>query len=104
MRNGNNSSGRSAAASTGIYPERMTPGKDATRKDNWIRVTMLGCCREVGRAAFLLSTPNSKVLIDCGEKPVQPERDSLPLCPRDPPACRAGMQSYSRTPISTTVH
>ena len=30
---------------------------------------MLGCCREVGRAAFLLSTPESRILIDCGEKP-----------------------------------
>jgi hypothetical protein len=43
--------------------------RDVTSKDHWVRVTMLGCCREVGRAAFLLSTPESKVLIDCGEKP-----------------------------------
>jgi KH/beta-lactamase-domain protein len=43
--------------------------RDITSKDQWVRVTMLGCCREVGRAAFLLSTPESKVLIDCGEKP-----------------------------------
>jgi KH/beta-lactamase-domain protein len=43
--------------------------RDVTSKDQWVRVTMLGCCREVGRAAFLLSTPESKVLIDCGEKP-----------------------------------
>jgi len=43
--------------------------RDATAKDQWVRVTTLGCCREVGRAAFLLSTPESKVLIDCGEKP-----------------------------------
>jgi len=43
--------------------------KDASKKDQWLRVTTLGCCREVGRAAFLLSTPDSRVLIDCGEKP-----------------------------------
>lgn len=43
--------------------------RDVTSKDKWVRVTTLGCCREVGRAAFLLSTPESKVLIDCGEKP-----------------------------------
>ena len=43
--------------------------RDISQKDPWIRVTTLGCCREVGRAAFLLSTPDSKVLIDCGEKP-----------------------------------
>jgi len=43
--------------------------RDVTSKDKWVRVTTLGCCREVGRAAFLLSTPESKILIDCGEKP-----------------------------------
>lgn len=43
--------------------------REITNKDQWVRVTTLGCCREVGRAAFLLSTPESKVLIDCGEKP-----------------------------------
>lgn len=43
--------------------------QDVISRDQWVRVTMLGCCREVGRAAFLLSTPESKVLIDCGEKP-----------------------------------
>ncbi|MCQ8893762.1 MAG: beta-CASP ribonuclease aCPSF1 [Methanolinea sp.] len=43
--------------------------RDVTARDQWVRVTMLGCCREVGRAAFLLSTPESRILIDCGEKP-----------------------------------
>ncbi|MDD1718299.1 MAG: beta-CASP ribonuclease aCPSF1 [Methanoregulaceae archaeon] len=43
--------------------------QDVMSKDQWARVSMLGCCREVGRAAFLLSTPNSRILIDCGEKP-----------------------------------
>jgi KH/beta-lactamase-domain protein len=43
--------------------------RDVTSKDQWVRVTMLGCCREVGRAAFLLSTPESRILVDCGEKP-----------------------------------
>jgi len=43
--------------------------RDVIAKDQWIRITMLGCCREVGRAAFLLSTPESRVLIDCGDNP-----------------------------------
>ena len=43
--------------------------RDILAKDQWVRVTTLGCCREVGRAAFLLSTPESRILIDCGEKP-----------------------------------
>ncbi|MEN6610040.1 MAG: beta-CASP ribonuclease aCPSF1 [Methanoregulaceae archaeon] len=43
--------------------------RDIINKDQWVRVTTLGCCREVGRAAFLLTTPSSRILIDCGEKP-----------------------------------
>ena len=35
----------------------------------WVRVTTLGCCREVGRASFILSTPESRILVDCGDKP-----------------------------------
>jgi arCOG00543 universal archaeal KH-domain/beta-lactamase-domain protein len=37
--------------------------------DEYVRVSTLGCCREVGRAAFILSTPETRVLIDCGDKP-----------------------------------
>ncbi|PSQ39647.1 beta-CASP ribonuclease aCPSF1 [Halobacteriales archaeon SW_5_70_135] len=37
--------------------------------EQWVRITTLGCCREVGRAAFLLSTAETRVLIDCGDKP-----------------------------------
>ena len=37
--------------------------------DEWVRVTTLGCCREVGRAAFIVSTPETRVLVDCGDKP-----------------------------------
>ncbi|MFD1589341.1 beta-CASP ribonuclease aCPSF1 [Halorientalis brevis] len=42
-----------------------TPSQDT----EWVRVTTLGCCREVGRASFILSTPETRVLIDCGDKP-----------------------------------
>ncbi|WP_096390910.1 beta-CASP ribonuclease aCPSF1 [Halopenitus persicus] len=37
--------------------------------DEWVRITTLGCCREVGRAAFILNTPETRILIDCGDKP-----------------------------------
>jgi len=40
--------------------------QEVTAKDKWVRVTALGGCREVGRSCFLLSTPETKVLIDCG--------------------------------------
>ncbi|MGB9986303.1 beta-CASP ribonuclease aCPSF1 [Salarchaeum japonicum] len=37
--------------------------------DEYVRITTLGCCREVGRASFILSTPDTRILIDCGDKP-----------------------------------
>ncbi len=39
---------------------------EVSSKDKWVRVTALGGCREVGRSCFMLSTPETKVLIDCG--------------------------------------
>jgi hypothetical protein len=40
--------------------------KDVTSKHQWIRLTSLGGCREVGRSSLILSTPETRVLIDCG--------------------------------------
>ncbi|MFB6109817.1 MAG: beta-CASP ribonuclease aCPSF1 [Halodesulfurarchaeum sp.] len=37
--------------------------------EEWVRITTLGCSREVGRAAFILSTPETRILIDSGDKP-----------------------------------
>jgi KH/beta-lactamase-domain protein len=37
-----------------------------TSKEQWIRITTLGGCKEVGRSSFLLSTPETRILIDCG--------------------------------------
>jgi len=43
--------------------------RDTRRDEDWVRVTTLGCSREVGRAAFILHTANSRILVDCGDKP-----------------------------------
>jgi KH/beta-lactamase-domain protein len=43
--------------------------REQTESTEWVRVTTLGCCREVGRASFILSTPETRVLVDCGDKP-----------------------------------
>lgn len=40
--------------------------REQTKTTDWIRITALGGCREVGRSCHLLETPESKVLIDCG--------------------------------------
>ncbi|KAB1189049.1 MULTISPECIES: beta-CASP ribonuclease aCPSF1 [Haloferax] len=43
--------------------------REQLSNDEWVRITTLGCCREVGRASFILSTPETRILIDCGDKP-----------------------------------
>jgi KH/beta-lactamase-domain protein len=43
--------------------------REEMSNDEWVRISTLGCCREVGRASFILSTPETRVLIDCGDKP-----------------------------------
>lgn len=40
--------------------------RDVASKDQWVRISTLGGCREVGRSCMLLSTPESKIVIDCG--------------------------------------
>ena len=37
--------------------------------DEWIRVSGLGGCRQVGRSCFLIQTEESNVLLDCGINP-----------------------------------
>lgn len=43
--------------------------REKTSSEKFTRVTTLGCCQEVGRAAFVLSTGNTRILVDCGDKP-----------------------------------
>ncbi len=40
--------------------------KPILHADKWVRVTFLGGAREVGRSCYLLQTPNSKILVECG--------------------------------------
>lgn len=40
--------------------------RDQPKPTDWIRITALGGCREVGRSCFLIETPESKVMLDCG--------------------------------------
>ncbi len=39
---------------------------EKSKRDEWIRISVLGAGREVGRSCFLLQTPHSRVLLDCG--------------------------------------
>ncbi len=46
--------------------KRIYEGWTKEKRDEWVRLTCLGSAREVGRSCFLLQTPESKVILDCG--------------------------------------
>ena len=46
--------------------KRVYDGWTRTKREGWIRISFLGSAREVGRSAYLLQTPESRVLLDCG--------------------------------------
>ncbi|WP_335999771.1 beta-CASP ribonuclease aCPSF1 [Halorientalis halophila] len=68
--------------------------------DEWVRITTLGCCREVGRAAFIVSTPETRVLVDCGDKPGA--EDEVPYL-QVPEALGAGANSIDAV-VLTHAH
>ena len=50
----------------------------AEKKEIWIRLTMLGSGRQVGRSCLLLQTPFSKILLDCGIDVASHNSDRFP--------------------------
>jgi len=46
--------------------------------EGWIRLTVLGSGRQVGRSCILLSTPQSKILLDCGIDVAGKGQDKFP--------------------------
>ncbi len=58
--------------SQGRYNFLKETGRKIRRKRNskkdWARISFLGGCKEVGRNAFLLQTPSSRILLDYGMK------------------------------------
>jgi len=46
--------------------KRIYDGWIRDKKHEWVRVTVLGAGRQVGRSCFLLQTPESRILLDCG--------------------------------------
>jgi len=58
--------------------EKIYKGWNPEKVEEWIRLTMLGSAREVGRSCLLLQTPNSKVLLDCGINVATHGKDRFP--------------------------
>ncbi|MFH1521570.1 MAG: beta-CASP ribonuclease aCPSF1 [archaeon] len=58
--------------------EKIYKGWNPDKIEEWIRITALGGGRQVGRSCFLLQTPISKVLIDCGVDVSSNGKDKYP--------------------------
>ncbi len=46
--------------------------------EEWVRISVLGGGRQVGRSCLLLQTPNSKILLDCGIDVASQGREKFP--------------------------
>jgi uncharacterized protein len=59
---------------------RIYDGWTKEKKEEWVRLSVLGGGRQVGRSSFLLQTPESNVLLDCGLNPgVSEGPESYPM-------------------------
>jgi len=58
---------------------RIYDGWLRQKKHEWIRLSCLGASRQVGRTCFLLQTPESRVLIDCGIDPGEDGPETYPF-------------------------
>jgi uncharacterized protein len=58
--------------------ERIYKEWNPEKIEEWVRITALGGGRQVGRSCFLLQTPISKILIDCGVDVSSQGKDKFP--------------------------
>ncbi len=58
--------------------EKIYKEWNSEKIEEWIRITALGGGRQVGRSCFLLQTPTSKIIIDCGVDVSSNGRDQFP--------------------------
>lgn len=58
--------------------KRVYGGWTREKKQEWIRLSVLGGGRQVGRSCFLLQTPESKILLDCGINVASDEKNAYP--------------------------
>lgn len=57
---------------------RIYDGWLREKKHEWVRLSCLGASRQVGRTCFLLQTPESRILIDCGIDPGEEGAETYP--------------------------
>ncbi len=60
--------------------KRIYNGWIRDKKSEWIRLSFLGASRQVGRSCYLLQTPESRILLDCGiDVAAQTDKDAYPF-------------------------
>ncbi|MDP1694862.1 MAG: MBL fold metallo-hydrolase, partial [Candidatus Woesearchaeota archaeon] len=59
--------------------KRIYSGWTRGKKEEWVRISCLGASRQVGRSCFLLQTPESRVMLDCGINPAAQGNDMFPM-------------------------
>lgn len=59
--------------------EKIYSGWTQEKSDGWARVTILGGGRQVGRSCFLLQTPSSRIMLDCGIDVSSSGKDKFPV-------------------------
>lgn len=59
--------------------ERIYSGRIRERKAEWARIVVLGSGRQVGRSCFILETPESRVMLDCGINVAASGNDQYPI-------------------------
>ncbi len=57
---------------------RIYDGWMREKKHEWIRLSFLGAGRQVGRSCFLLQTPESRILMECGIDPAEEGSETYP--------------------------
>ena len=57
---------------------RIYDGWIREKKHEWVRISFLGAARQVGRTCFLLQTPESRIMIDCGIDPSEEGPEAYP--------------------------
>src|SRR3989344_3764354 len=58
---------------------RIYDGWLREKKHEWVRLSCLGASRQVGRTCFLLQTPESRIIIDCGIDPGEDGSEAYPF-------------------------
>src|SRR3989344_618960 len=59
--------------------EKIYKGWNPEKVEEWARLSVLGSGRQVGRSAFLLQTPISNILLDCGIDVASSGADKFPF-------------------------